>query len=383
MRVQIAFASMAAAIAALARAGDCPQGADYLATLGGLRGACGVAWSGGELVACVPESIRAESAGIEAQLIAAARDADGVWGEPKAMTAAVAIGQRLRMAADIAVAANGDIAVADAAGVVFVRRASGDGAWAALGEGVLERPVGVSWVGGRIAVSDARLRAVVVLSADGREAARLGTGALLEPAGLAPLRDGSLVVADRLADCLWRFDAAADGSFAVAPVRLGESGSNPGQFSAPRDVCVIDRDGADCLLVADELNHRVQVVRSDGAFVGFFGMHALLPRQGEGRIHYPVSLAVASDGVTLAVAEAFEDRVQVLRLKPEADPVDPSAFGGEFISSHFGSEIGCGADTLAVVDREIEALAICDARTTPPIHMCVVGGGGALPMRFG
>ena len=139
-----------------------------------------------------------------------------------------------------------------------------------------------------------------------------------------------------------------------------------------------------CLVVADELNHRIQILDPEGGFVGFFGMHALIPRQGEGRIHYPRSVALDEAGGTLAVAEAFEDRLQVFRLKPEADEVDPSARGGtEFITSHFGADVACAEDLLALLDEETQGVALLDARNTPPIHMAIIGGSGALPMRFG
>jgi hypothetical protein len=113
-------------------------------------------------------------------------------------------------------------------------------------------------------------------------------------------------------------------------------------------------------------------------------MPALIPRQGEGRIHYPRSVALDEAGGTLAVAEAFEDRLQVFRLKPEADEVDPSARGGtEFITSHFGVDVACAEDLLALLDEETQGVALLDARNTPPIHMAIIGGSGALPMRFG
>jgi len=376
MSVQIAFILGTALAAAV---GDPPRGADYVRTIDDARGACAVAWVDGALVASCPESVEANA---PAEQIRAAVEADGV-SMLAPFAPAAAIESKLRMAVDVAASKDGAIAIADAGGVVQVRAAGGAGEWRTFGAGVLARPSGVCFVGRGIAVSDARRGEVVVFGDDGSTLHRLGAGALREPAGIDVLADGAIVVADRLADCLWRFDWSSDAGFVTPPVRLGESGSNPGQFSAPRDVAVVRTDAGEHLLVADELNHRIQVLARDGAFVGFFGMHALVPRMGEGKIHYPTSLAVAPDGVTLAVAEAFEDRIQLLRLKPQADPVDPSAFGGEFISSHFGSDVGCGDDLLAVVDREIEAIAVCDARTTPPIHMCVIGGGGALPHRFG
>jgi hypothetical protein len=102
---------------------------------------------------------------------------------------------------------------------------------------------------------------------------------------------------------------------------------------------------------------------------------------GEGRIHYPRSVALSADGNEIAVAEAFEDRVQIFRLMPIPTPPDVTS-GSDLISSHFGSEIACDNDLLALLDVETEAVAVLDARVTPPIHMSIMGGGGSSPNRF-
>lgn len=362
-------------------AGDAgfPKGGDYRTTLSELAGACAVAFDGADLLVCVPESLTGDAQVVRVPPSGGATPSVGSLGVPA------------DFAIDVAVGADGAIAVADAAGAIWIADRStaeggvprGAAAWRAIGRDLLRRPTGIAWVGDRLAVSDAGIGAIVLMSRTGSIEARLGAGTLGEPRGLAAATDGALFVADRLHDCLWRFSPVADGTYAAEPKRLAEPGFNPGQLSAPDDVFVLERQGSRCLLVADELNHRVHVLSDEGDFIGFFGMHALIPRMGEGRIHYPRSVAVANDGVSLAVAEAFEDRVQLFGLKPEADPVDASANRAEFISSHFGSDAGCAADLLAVHDVETEAIALCDARTTPPIHMSIIGGGGALPQRFG
>ena len=378
-------ALLAAAMPAPALGGEppvapCPKGGDYRTTLSDLAGAAAVAFLGADLIVCVPDALRGGT-----QVLRISRlDTESPVVTPFRVNVDHAI--------DVAVAANGTIAVADSSGVVWVGGdvpVPADGSatrveeWKLLVRNTAMRPAGVAWLGDRIAVSDARAREVVLVTADGLVESRLGAGALGDPRGLAVASDGTIFVADHMHDCLWRFDRGADGSYPKQPKRLAEPGFNPGQLSSPNDVFVLEREGSRCLLVADEFNHRVHVLTPDGGFVGFFGMHALVPRMGEGRIHYPRSVAVAADGVTLAVAEAFEDRVQLFGLKPEEDPVDASVNRAEFISSHFGSDAACAADLLVVHDVETEALALCDARTTPPIHMTIIGGGGAMPQRFG
>lgn len=397
----------------------CPRGADYRAQLLDARGASAVAWIADDLLVAVPEAVTRDSADKPAPSLKHSTQILRVRNARSAANAALPptanpqpsspapltlpghtlsgsawepfAAVKAQSVTDLSVSTNQAIAVADADGVVFVRLTA-DAPWSEVGRGTLVRPQGVAWYRDMLLVSDAGLQLVLAFDAEGRERARLGAGQLLSPAGLDADANGSVFVADQVTDCLWRFElgdiASRPSTETVATVagsRLGESGANPGQFSSPRDVLAITQaDGrASCLLVADELNHRVQVVAPSGAFIGYFGMHALLPRQGEGRIHYPSGLAVAADGVTLAIAEPFEDRVQFMQLKPEPDPVDPSVTGAAFISSHFGSEIGCGNDILVLIDREIEAIAICDARDPVPTHMSVLGGAGALPMRFG
>ena len=367
----LASASFAQSSTLLAPAIDeCPRGGTYLVTVPNVLGACAVAFDGNAILACAPEQV---ADGVERQVVRAV----AVAGKPSGPEVS-ALPTAARSAVDIAVSSDGTVAIADAGGGVHL--IARDGTQRRIGDAALERPSGVAWIGGDIAVSDARLRAVVVLARDGTERRRLGLGKFGDPCGLDAASDGTVYVADRLHDCIWR--VAPDGSV----VRLGERGANPGQFRSPRDVVVREKGDARCLLVADELNHRVQIVRDDGSgravHEGFFGMHALIPRQGEGRIHYPVSIALSPDGESLAVAEAFEDRVQVFRLTGEADEVDPSTTSPDFISSHFGADSGCADDILALVDVETQGVALLDARRTPPIHIAIIGGAGASPGRF-
>ena len=59
-----------------------------------------------------------------------------------------------------------------------------------------------------------------------------------------------------------------------------------------RGVDVVD----DVIRVTDRLNHRVQAFTPDGEFLHAWGMHALKPREGDGRIHYPTAIAISPDG---------------------------------------------------------------------------------------
>ncbi|MFM7261723.1 MAG: NHL repeat-containing protein [bacterium] len=363
----------------------CPQGAEYLATAADLPGVVGVAAipsarkaagdasgvDSGGFVLCAFEAIEPA-----ARLKRVRLGEDGIAEVLPGIEAPRGEGCSAPCAIDVR--EDGLIAVADAGG--FVRLFGGE-APRTLGVGLLGEPSGVAFHPKGVVVSDRRVGAVFLLDEAGSELTRIGTGQLGDPRGLALLEDGSVLVADRLRDCVWRFAPSANGLPTSTGVPIGEFGSNPGQFNAPGDVAILGTGDEVCILVADELNHRVQILDAVGRFAGFFGMHALVPRMGEGHIHYPRSIAISSDGSTLVVAEAFEDRAQFFRLTPEPPPpgIPPST---ELISSHFGPEIACAGDLLAIVDIESEAVGILDARTTPPIHMTLMGGGGANPQRF-
>lgn len=355
--------------------GECPKGAVHASTVDDVRGARGVAIDGRGLVACAPEAIAATRAGGFEDLVRVALSADGTG------TIRSSLASGARCAVDVDIAPDGTIAVADAAGSVEL--IAPDGSHRVIGADMLQSASGIAWSGRHLLVSDRRARSVVVLSLEDVEISRFGSEVLGDPQGLDAASDGRVFVADALRDCVWCFDPAGEGRWTAQARAIGERGQNPGQFRVPRDVAVRERDGTACIAVADEQNHRIQMLSADGSFVGFFGMHAVIPRQGEGRIHYPCSVAFDARGEVLAVAEAFEDRVQLFRIQQEAVPVDPSAGRSEFITSHFGAESACGADLLVLLDAETDGVALLDARTTPPIHMSIIGGFGALAQRFG
>lgn len=308
---------------------------------GGTPGAVAVASEGSAFLVATPEAIQPRERVMRVEL-----GGDGTVKSPFALgissVESNAGSARSSSSASIApialdVAPDGTVVVADASGVVRIGR---DAAWSVIGAGLFEEPSGIAFHPQGVVVADRRKRTLIVSSREGVERARLGEGQLGDPRGVAALDDGTVLVADRLHDCVWRFDASIDGAPNPKGVAIGEFGSSPGQFNAPSDVAVRGQGTSACIFVADELNHRIQVFDRGGNFVGFFGMHALIPRMGDGKIHYPRGVAISADGATLAVAEAFEDRVQLFTLTPEAAAA-PLVKSPELISSHFGSEVAC------------------------------------------
>ena len=97
-------------------------------------------------------------------------------------------------------------------------------------------------------------------------------------------------------------------SFHVKPVRyFGRLGSGDGVFQAPLGMAVNDRDE---IVVADQLNHRVQVFDSNGTFLRSFGHQG----KNAGEFSNPFGIAIDKDR-NIFVAEYGNHRVQVLSWK--------------------------------------------------------------------
>ena len=86
---------------------------------------------------------------------------------------------------------------------------------------------------------------------------------------------------------------------------IGSNGSGPGQLNCPGGVAV---DGDGNILVADQSNHRVQVLRADGTHIRTIGSRG----SGPGQFSRPSGVAMDGDGNVL-VADSGNNRVQVLR----------------------------------------------------------------------
>ena len=93
--------------------------------------------------------------------------------------------------------------------------------------------------------------------------------------------------------------------FHVKPVLgFGKEGKGDGMFQYPKGVAVNDRDE---IVAADELNHRVQVFDSNGAFVRSFGKKG----NNAGEFKRPDGIAVNKDR-KIFVSDSSNHRVQIL-----------------------------------------------------------------------
>lgn len=92
---------------------------------------------------------------------------------------------------------------------------------------------------------------------------------------------------------------------------LGSSGAQDKKswrFSLPSGVATDERKR---IYVVDAFNHELDVFKADGAGGARFSQQG----QREGELHYPAGIAYGGHGL-VAVADKFNDRVQLLRIDP-------------------------------------------------------------------
>ena len=237
--------------------------------------------------------------------------------------------------------------------------------------GELRAPRGLAWDGQRLAVADSGNRRVQLFDAEGSPLAvieRAGKARLRRPLGVAFDEGGQLWVTD--AD---RSRVSVFGEDGTLSAEWGDQGWFPGLFSEPAGIATAAGLG----FVADSENHRVQVFDSQGELVQRFGLHAILPREGQGKLHYPSHLTVSADGRRVALSEPLDDRVQI--LGPEDDAIREAQAlraGVGQATPHFGRRLAASGDLLAIVEPETHSVLVHDLSSGDPIRITRVGGFG-------
>jgi sugar lactone lactonase YvrE len=212
----------------------------------------------------------------------------------------------LPWSAPMAVAAgpDGTLYVADAAAAHIVA-VDAKGACRALGAGALERPVSLAVDGERLLVADAPRHQIVVLSTAGTVLARWGSEGSGDdqfhfPTGVARAPDGTVLVVDALNFRIVRLSPRGEwlGAFGAA----GDAG---GDFSAPKAVAA---DAAGRIFVTDARRDAVLVFEPGGGFDFAIGATGSAP----GYLAHPGGVAVA--GRRVLVADSMNHRVQVFEI---------------------------------------------------------------------
>jgi len=272
----------------------------------------------------------------------------------------------------VALAPDGGLFVSDAGHHRVVRfdaegrLAASFGGWGD-GPGELNEPRGLVVAGEALWVCDTRnhrLQAFTLAGEHVRTVGGFGSGAgeFQRPCAVAIDGAGALYVADTGNQRVQKLDLAGE------PLATwGDFGPYPGFFSEPTGIAF----SGGRVYVADRDNHRIQVFEPDGTLDYDFGIHALLPREGDGKVHYPEVLALAPDGAFLALGESFEDRVQLFERWPAggAPPVDPLRFERDQ-SAHYGAGVTTDGGYMALVEPSAPSLILWDLEQSAPIQVC-------------
>ncbi|MCE9594198.1 MAG: NHL repeat-containing protein [Planctomycetes bacterium] len=236
--------------------------------------------------------------------------------------------------------------------------------------GEFNTPRGICIAGEKLYVADSRNDRVQVLDLDGKPLFVIGSRGTSEGHFLAPLdvavdAEENVYVADSDNHRVQKFDS--HGAFLKT---WGDFGSYPGQFASPTSLDVV----GERVYVVDRENHRVQVFDREGAWLYEMGVHALLPREGQGKIHYPDAVAVSADGTRMLVCEGFENRAQIFGIQPPLDPNEPPPIPQERnIAAHYGPEVGAAGNLIAVLEPGASTLALFRTELPEPVQITSIG----------
>ncbi|MBK7643313.1 MAG: NHL repeat-containing protein [Planctomycetes bacterium] len=288
---------------------------------------------------------------------------------------------KLREPRGLAIGEDGTVYVADGRRVVGFgwdgERGRHTGLKTAITYALVE-PLGLCVDRERLYVADAGLQLVVIF--DRRNSKLVGAiggfggedGQFRRPVDVAIDEEGQIYVADQGNQRVQRFDK--DGRFLGA---FGGFGAHAGLFAAPSSI----EYAAGRVYVADRDNQRIQVFDREGKALYDWGVHALVPHEGQGHLHYPDALALAPDGSFAAVGEGFEDRVQL--FGPEDDASRLLRAGSQLTgAAHYGGGLALGARLCVVLEPSTPCGLALDTNGSEPIEIARFGRLGEGPGKF-
>lgn len=232
--------------------------------------------------------------------------------------------------------------------------------WGGRGAGPadLRDPRGIAALGDVVYVADCGNHRVQKFSLEGEPLVRVGSrgtgaGQFIRPTDVAVDGAGFVYVVDTGNHRVQKFDVELN--FIKS---WGAFGPHPGFFAFPEGIdCFEDR-----LYVVDTDNHRVQVFDLEGALLYEWGLHALAPREGEGKLHYPRDVAVARtpEGLVALVTEPFEDRFQLFRETRVGEELPLPTIPDRVIAAHFGPRLDIAEDLVAMFEPGAPSLLLYD-----------------------
>ena len=182
----------------------------------------------------------------------------------------------------------------------------------------------------------------------------------------------------RLIPCI---DGEESGRFEEA---LGDHGAAPGLLAGPGGCAAIS---GRWIFVSDTDNHRVQIFGTHGIALHHWGLHALLPRESSGRLHYPTGLVYDAESRVVIVLEISESRVQYFGARDAESRPDPAELWARVdLISHYGKhwaiDRGARGFLLAVLEPDSERVVVLDRRSETPVEIDEVGGHGSRAALF-
>ncbi len=245
------------------------------------------------------------------------------------------------------------------------------------GPSEFNQPLGLAVDAQRVWVADSRNHRVQIFLRNGRYANELGhfghdDGELDHPSDIAVDADWNVYVADVDNQRIAVFDRR--GTFVRS---FGGFGPYSGLFMTPSGI----RYHAGDLYVADRDNHRIQVYDTKGELLHEWGVHALRPREGNGKLHYPNQVAIAPSGRFAAVVEAFENRLQLFGPETEESAILQRS-QEKSTGSHFGAALDCAGPTLALLEPSAPALLVWDLSHGEPVEISRFGSFGPKPAQL-
>lgn len=238
-------------------------------------------------------------------------------------------------------------------------------------------PEGVAVDAKRLYVADTHNHRVQIFDRAGRYERDVGgfggaRGEYRFPRDLALDARGHLYVADTDNHRIQKLDPVGRPLAA-----WGVFGPYPGQLAAPTSVRVL----GDRLHVADRDNHRVEVFELGGKHAGGFGLHALLPHEGAGKLHYPSGIALAANGQRILVLEAFESRAQLFGPST-ANDLAAQQSQERNTASHFGGAIDASGALFATVEPSAPGIVVHDTALAEPVEITRWSGYGPRNAQF-
>lgn len=239
--------------------------------------------------------------------------------------------------------------------------------------GELNGPEGIAVFGDLLAVADALNARVQLFKNSGEFVRAIGPFATSEPhfhrpSDVAFAADGAIFVADVFQQIVERFSSSGESQLV-----FGTPGPNPGQFAAPTGLAV----SGTFLHVVDRDNSRVQIFHTDGTLADWYGIHALRPREGQGKLHYPLRVALDAKGLRAAVVEPVENRVQILgELDLEVPELPPLP---ALPPSHFGGAVDADGPLFVLAEPSIPRILLFQMVDGEAIEITRFGSFGSGP----